>query len=134
MNDPKVGTVISCNGQVCLPGVVSGCSSPNGHYAMKHMVAEALSLGWHDEMAAGAVETYDDHHFREDWPHRDHWHDMVTEAEDWLNDHTDGGMWMWTDGDFRLVRTGECPWCTSTAWAEPAPEQRDCPDHLDGWD
>jgi hypothetical protein len=51
---PNVGT-FACNGLALVAGVVSGCGSSFGHYAQKHAVAEALSFGWQDTMAAGAV-------------------------------------------------------------------------------
>jgi hypothetical protein len=123
--------LIYCNGERITPGVIPGGSSPMGHYASKAVVEEALALGWHDEMARGAVETYEDWYHREDWAHADHWHDLVTEAEEWLNESTDGGMWWWSDGDFRVDATTVCPDCGGTRFADVSLESGgDCPDHL----
>jgi hypothetical protein len=118
---------------VLSTGVISGGSSHFGHYVGKAVVEEALGFGWHDEMARGAVETYDDWYFREDWPHADHWHDMVTEAEEWLNEHTEGGLWHWADGDFRIDATEECPQCGDQRFANPDAEDTTCGEHL-SWD
>jgi hypothetical protein len=126
---PKPGTIY-CNGEVIAPGIIPGGSSPFGHYVSKAVIEQALSLGWADEMARGAVETYDDWHFREDWAHFDHWHDMVTEAEEWLNESTDGGLWHWSDGDFRVDATQECPDCGGQRFFDVSLESEVCPDHL----
>lgn len=130
--DPKVGT-FACNGQVLVAGVVSGCSSSAGHYATKHMVAEALSFGWADTMAAGAVETYDDWYWRSDWPHFDHWHEIADDAEQWLNDNTEGGIWHWVDGDFRVDEVGDCILCGEPRFTNPDIADVQCGDHL-SWD
>jgi hypothetical protein len=133
MTEQNLTSGITTNGHPMQPGVMGGMSAPMGHYAGKHMVEHALDLGWHDEMARGAVETYDEWYHREDWAHADHWHDMLAEAEDWLNEQTEGGYYGWQDGDFVLMETMECPFCSALAFADPAPEQRDCPDHMDMW-
>jgi hypothetical protein len=122
--------VLECNGVKCSPGVMSGGSSSFGHYVGKHLVAEALSLGMHDEMAQGAVETYDEWYHREDWAHADHWQTIVDDAEEWLNQHTVGGMWWWHDGEFRLDRTEACHRCGEQRWSDPDWEDTDCREHM----
>jgi len=112
------------------PGVLSGCSSPNGHYVAKHLVAEALSMGMFDTMASAAVETYDDHYADPDWPHADHWQTIVDDSEEWLNSHTVGGMWWWHDGEFRLDRTEACHRCGEQRWSDPDWEDTDCREHM----
>jgi hypothetical protein len=116
-------------------GVVSGCSSPNGHYVGLNVVRTALEFGWPDTMAAGAAETYDDWYHREDWAHADHWHDIVDDAEEWLNEHTEGGLWHWADGDFRIDATEECATCGEQRFsdADIADHDQNCGNHL-SWD
>lgn len=91
---------ITCNGHPINPGVV--LSSPHGHYVSKAVIETALGLGWEDDDAADAVESYDDNYFDQSWRHFEYWYDMVDDAERWLNDNTEGGVWHWFDGDFRV--------------------------------
>jgi hypothetical protein len=100
-----------------------------GHYVAKHLVAEALSLGMHDEQARGAVETYDEWYWRADWPHADHWQTIVDDAEEWLNGHTVGGLWWWHDGEFRLDLTEECHKCGEVRFLDPDWDDSDCREH-----
>lgn len=117
---------MTTNGIPVVPGIVPGGSSPNGHYVGLAVVQTALEFGWADTMAAGAAETYDEHYADEGWPHADHWHDIVDDAEKWLNEHTTGGLWLWTSGDFRLVATTECDKCGETIDRD---DPGTCPDH-----
>lgn len=126
--------VLECNGVKCSPGVMSGGSSSFGHYVAKHLVAEALSLGMHDEMAQAAVSTYDEWYYREDWAHADHWQTIVDDSEEWLNQHTVGGMWHWSQGDFRLDRTEPCHRCGEMRYSDPDHGDDDCSEHLPSWD
>jgi hypothetical protein len=123
---------IYCNGHHITPGVIPGGSSPNGNYVGHAVIQMALSLGWHDEMARGAAETYEEWYHRPDWAHSDHWHDLVTEAEEWLNESTDNGLWHWADGDFRVDVTEECPECEEFRFADPEVrgEVDPCGEHL----
>lgn len=134
---PEPGPYVQVNGTVypIVPGVPAGCSSPNGHYVGMNVVMTALDFGWADTMAAAAAETYDEHYADEDWPHRDHWYDMVTDAERWLNEHTEGAMWHWADGDFRVDLVEDCPVCGSQRFADPEVGDGDvnCGNHL-SWD
>lgn len=114
-------------------GVIPGGSAPMGHYVGKAVVQIALDFGMADEMAAGAAETYDDWYHREDWAHADHWHDLVSDSEEWLNEHTEGGLWHWADGDFRFDATQECPDCGDQRFADPDVGDLDCRHHL-SWD
>jgi len=122
--------VLECNGVACSPGVMSGGSSSFGHYVGKHLVAEALSLGMHDEMARGAVETYDEWYHRPDWAHADHWQAIVDDTEEWLNQHTVGGLWWWHDGEFRLDRTEACHRCGEQRWSDWEWADSDCREHM----
>jgi hypothetical protein len=115
------------------PGVVPGCSSPLGHYVGLNVVRTALEFGWPDTMAAGAAETYDEWYHREDWAHADHWQDIVTDAEDWLNEHTEGGLWHWDDGDFRFDLTEECPKCGDLRFSDPDMLDTDCDSEHLSW-
>jgi hypothetical protein len=114
-------------------GVPAGCSSPNGHYVGLNVVWTALDLGWQDTMAAAAAETYDEHYADEGWPYADHWHDIVDDAEKWLNEHTTGGLWHWADGDFRLDLTEVCPQCGDQRFADADIADDVCGEHL-SWD
>jgi len=95
-------TTVKVNGQDWETGIPAGCSSPNGHYVGKNVVLTALGAGWQDEDAGEAAAEYDELGGDPLWQYSDAWHDIVQDAEDWLNEHTEGGFWHWSDGDFRL--------------------------------
>lgn len=88
--------MITTNGQPILPGVVA--ESSRGHYASMIVVGTALDLGWDDKYVRRALSQYSEHYDNG----RDAWYDIVDEAEAWLNDNTEGGVWHWYDGEFRV--------------------------------
>lgn len=96
------------NGEPWAPGIPPGCSAPNGHYAAHAVVLLALEAGWGDEEAASAAASYEASVHDPDWDF-DLWYEVLNEAEEYLNDVTEGGVWLWDDGDFRLAIV--CPGC-----------------------
>lgn len=119
---------VKVNGQEWQAGVLNGCASHHGHYALKNAVLTALEAGWDDEEASEATESYDESYADDEWPHYYTWADIVDDAETYLNSVTEGGIFLWTDGDFRLVETTECPECGETIDANDPPTE--CPDHI----
>jgi hypothetical protein len=110
---------ILVNGRPAQPGIIPGGSSHYGHYVGKAVIETALGFGWHDEHAAGAAETYDEWYHRSDWAYADHWHDMVEDAERFLDASTEGGVWHSEHGDFRLDAVEDCPRCGWRRWSDP---------------
>lgn len=92
--------MITTNGKPILPGVVA--ESSRGHYASTIVVGEALELGWDDPDARRALSQYSEYYDNGRWEFFDAWYDIVSEAEDWLNENTEGGVWHWFDGEFRV--------------------------------
>lgn len=120
-------TIVKVNGQDWQTGIPSGCSSPNGHYVGCNVVLTAIDAGWRDRDAEDAALSYADRYWRDDWDYADTWQDIVDEAESYLNNVTEGGIWIWTDGDFRLVAVAECEECGEMFDRD---EPGECPDHF----
>lgn len=113
-----------CNGHDITAGEVAG--SHCGHYVSKIAVQTALELGWEDDDAQGAVDTYDDDYAEINWPYFDSWFGIVDDAERWLNEHSDGLLWYFYDGSFHVDETGECLSCGCQRFTNPAFEDDDC--------
>jgi hypothetical protein len=113
---------IRVNGHPAQPGIPPGCSAPNGHYVGRDVIFTALDFGMPDSWKHGyalAAHQYEEFGGSQEWEYYDSWHDMVTEAEVWLNDHTEGGVWSWSDGDFRLDGVEDCPLCGEQRYSDP---------------
>jgi hypothetical protein len=125
--------MVRVNGQEWKPGIPPGCSSPNGHYVGMYVVLTAIDAGWDNEDAPIIAGDYELNYWQEDWEWFDLWHDFITEAEAYLDSVTEGGVWQWQDGDFRLDATEECPECGEQRYADPDVRGDDDPcdgDHL----
>lgn len=133
MTTQRVVPAITCNGWPISPGVISGGSSSNGHHVGRAVIVMALDVGMpdgddegHDFGFEQAAREYEDYGNESDWQFADSWHDMVTEAEEWLNMHTASGMWSWSDGDFRVDAVADCPHCGEPRFADPDVGDEDC--------
>lgn len=116
--------MITVNGHVSTAGIPAGCSAPNGHYVGAAVVLTAAAFGWDDYLAVEAAADYANHYADCEWG--EGWQDIVDDAERWLNEVTEGAMWLWHSGDFRLVATVECDECGETIDRD---DPGTCPDH-----
>lgn len=123
---PTWDTIVTVNGRLAEPGIVPGGSSPNGHYVGRAVVYTALEYGWLDPDAEQAANDYHSGYHDPKWKYSETWHEIVSDAEDYLNEVTVHGLWLWTDGDFRLVATATCPDCGELTDRD---EPGTCPDH-----
>lgn len=119
------------NGHTVTCGIYVGGSSHFGHYVNKAVLQAALDCGWQDEEAVQAMQEYDEHYFESTWRFQDTFFDIVQEAEDWLNENTEEGLWSWYEGDFRVDAIDQCPRCGEACYADSNinPDTQ-CPDHL----
>ena len=77
----------------------------DGHYGWHNharMIAEAVGLGYEVSDADQAIiDRYDSGDQQDD--DFEIVHDLMDDAERWLNEHTDDGyLWHWSDGEFFL--------------------------------
>lgn len=113
---------ITCKGRTITPGVVYG--SHHGHYVGLYAVQEALYYGWEDSDAERAASEYVTHYYRDDWEFAlEVWDDIVTDAVDWLNDNTQGGVWHFWDGDFRVDTEDDYETEELFTWGYPHTQQ-----------
>jgi hypothetical protein len=96
----------------------AGCYLDNhrGHYIGRDMIELAIGYGFIvDELVQFVLNEYDAHHEDDSYPHES-LHELMQEAEDWLNSGRadrvpgqnfppiipEGYAWGWNDGDFGL--------------------------------
>jgi hypothetical protein len=122
---------VTTNGHIVETGIPVGCASHFGHWVNKGVLQTALDCGWQDEEAVQAMQEYEKRYLDLDWRFQDTFFDLVTEAEEWLNEHTEDGVWSWHEGDFRVDATEPCPHCGADRYLDRNIDPHsECPDHL----
>jgi hypothetical protein len=124
-------TTIYVNGQECNTGLVL-----DGHFGWHNhvrMLEVAEGLGWEiDDELRAYMDLYESGDYDQDSNVPEYIFEAMDEAENWLNDHTQGFplepepgrpnisyIWHWSDGEFflsPLCENGDCDDETCAHW------------------